>query len=232
MAYIDVKECRLEHEATREDAPAIYVIDMVGHRFQIDQCVEGVCSNVVSVPVSDWDDALTPWVAPGLYEGDADFGACADETLAQLVDEVIPTFEQAHGLRPSQRAVCGYSLGGLFSLYAFTHADAFASCAALSPSVWYEGWIDALSQIAGDFSERFAFLSIGKKEKRAMPAILHCVEDNVVRTSALLADLGCQTQVEIGPGNHMQHIPERMSAGLRAVDAFFGGDNPVEDSQV
>lgn len=60
-----------------------------------------------------------PCPAAGVRPGSPDFGGRAAETLAELVDVTIPAVEAARGLDPVCRAICGYSLGGLFSLYAF-----------------------------------------------------------------------------------------------------------------
>ena len=40
-----------------------------------------------------------------------------------------------------RRFLCGYSLAGLFALWAVYQTDFFAGTAAVSPSVWYPGWL-------------------------------------------------------------------------------------------
>lgn len=32
---------------------------------------------------------------------------------------------------------------------------------------------------------------------------------------------GCEVDVTVGPGNHMQHHTERLAAGLATLDAFL-----------
>ena len=172
----------------------------------------GLRSRVVSVSVEDWGDALTPWPAPALRPGEKDFGGQADETLASLAE----TLNGAPGLH----AICGYSLGGLFALYALAREPRFAACACLSGSVWYEGWVDWLRANAPDCAGRHAFFSVGKKEKRAGLPFRH-VEEDLAACAEILRAHGCRVDVALGPGNHMQHVTERLAAGLAALDAFL-----------
>ena len=66
----------------------------------------------------DWDSQLTPWPAPAAFRGNADFSGKADIFLDRLYSEVFPEVEKLTGV-PEFRGMAGYSLAGLFSLYAF-----------------------------------------------------------------------------------------------------------------
>lgn len=224
MKYIEPDHQLVHLGKTGSNAPVIYVIDMAEHPFDIDELANDSSCTIVKVCVRDWNASLTPWRAPGLYRGNEDFKGDAAITLAELVDEAIPSIEQAENLSPTKRAICGYSLGGLFSLYAFTHADEFSACACLSGSVWYEGWVDYMRQRAFDGTGRFAFLSIGSKEKHAAPKILHHVQDDMAACADILREHGCETQYVVGPGNHMSLVRERFDAGLSALDAYLSAD--------
>lgn len=187
----------------------IYVIDSPEHPLNVAAAAEGLRSRVVSVPVADWGDALTPWPAPALRPGEKDFGGRADGTLALLAD--------ALDRAPGPHAVCGYSLGGLFALYAFVREPRLAACACLSGSVWYEGWVGWLRENAPDCAGRYAYLSVGKKEKRAGLPFRH-VEEDLAACADILRGRGCTVDVTLGPGSHMQHVTERLAAGLAALD--------------
>ena len=193
----------------------IYVIDSPEHPLDVAAAAEGLRSRVASVPVAEWGDALTPWPAPALCPGEKDFGGCADETLAALAEELDKA--------PGPHAICGYSLGGLFALYAFAREPRFAACACLSGSVWYEGWVDWLRANAPDCSGRHVYFSVGKKEKRAGLPFRH-VEEDLASCAEILCDRGCEADVVLGPGGHMQHVTERLAAGLAALDAILTGD--------
>ena len=190
----------------------IYVIDSPEHQLDVATAAEGLRSRVASVPVADWADALTPWPAPALRPGEKDFGGRADETLASLA--------AALDKAPGPHAICGYSLGGLFALYAFVREPRLAACACLSGSVWYEGWVDWLRENAPDCAGRYAYFSVGKKEKRAGLPFRH-VEEDLAACEEILRAHGCRVGVTLGPGSHMQHVTERLAAGLAALDAFL-----------
>ena len=202
-------------------APVIYAVDSPERPFDIGGVAAGIACAIVTVPVANWNDNLTPWLAPGLYRGEPDFGGNAARTLAALCDRVIPAIEREAGLHPAKRAICGYSLGGLFALYAFTHCKHFDACACLSGSVWYEGWVEHLRALEVNGNGRFAYLSIGTKEKRAALAALKRVQDNMAQCADILRGRGCTVEYAIGPGNHLSFIPERFAAGLAALDAFL-----------
>ena len=203
-------------------ASVIYVVDSPEHPFEAAGPAAGIACTIVKIPIANWDDSLTPWPAPGLYRGEPDFGGNAARTLADLRDRVIPAVEREAGLQPNKRAICGYSLGGLFALYAFAHCTRFDACACLSGSVWYDGWVEHLRTLELDGAGRFAFLSVGTKEKRAALATLRRVQDNMEQCAAILRARGCEVEYALGPGNHMSFIPERFAAGLHALDAFLG----------
>ena len=192
----------------------IYVIDSPEHPLPVAEAAAGLSSEIMSVPVANWGDALTPWPAPALRPGEEDFGGRAEETLASLAE----LLDQASG----PHAICGYSLGGLFALYAFVREPRLSACACLSGSVWYEGWVDWLRANAPDCAGRSVFFSVGKKEKRAGLPFRH-VEEDLAACVDILRACGCEVAVRLGPGNHMQYVGERLAAGLSALDEAVAG---------
>ena len=144
MGYVELDAVHTYVGTGGAHAPIIYLIDSPDHPFDVAPLAQGRTCTIVTVPVASWNEALTPWPAAGLYREEPDFGGKAADTLDELLCIAIPAIEQQTGLSPTHRALGGYSLGGLFSLYAFTHCDAFCACACLSGSVWYEGWVDHL----------------------------------------------------------------------------------------
>lgn len=221
MSRIDQSACRIHTSQSGRTFPIIYVIDSPEHPFDVEPVASQLTSTLISVPVAEWNDSLTPWPAAGVYRGEPDFGGQAPQTLAELTGKVIPSIEQQSGLTPSARAICGYSLGGLFALYALTHCDSFVACACLSGSVWYEGWVDHLRNLQPQLTGSFAYLSLGTKERKAARPILKTVQDRMEECATILQDAGCQVDYRTGPGNHFQNIPERYKAGLESLDEFL-----------
>ena len=254
--------CVLQPNASHTEphsSSIIYVVNSAEHPFDIEKASVKCASTVISIPIADWNNALTPWPAPGFYENEPWFGGHGRETLEELTRRIIPAIEARLGAAPGienprlphlrkesdsiKRAICGYSLGGLFALYAFANDTRFDACASISGSLWYQGWMNYLNEktegiapstpVAADRFDgrgRYAFLSVGKKECKSGLPLFRCVEDNMHASADLLRAAGCQVDTAVGPGNHMQHIPERFEAALRALDAFCSSLSHKKDS--
>ena len=90
-----------------------------------------------AVKVDSWNRDLSPWPAPAVF-GNEDFGEGAAETLAFLLNNVVPA-----GKAPGAKTFLGgYSLAGLFALWAGYRTDRFDGIAAASPSIWFPGFVD------------------------------------------------------------------------------------------
>ncbi len=190
---------------------------MAGHPFDAASAAPRN-SDVLAVRFGDWDGALTPWKAAGLRDGDPEFGGHAGETLRRLVGEIIPEETERLGLSPSAYGIAGYSLGGLFSLYALARCGKFSAASSMSGSLWYEGWNEYLRGLDFCGSGKKAFLSLGDREECSKNPVLRSVRACTEETARILESKGCETRVSIGPGTHFQRIPERLKAGLAFLD--------------
>ena len=95
-----------------------------------------------AIPVKSWNDELSPWEAPAVW-GKESFSGKAADTLRFLTEQVIPTLKQQFALPENVRIILGgYSLAGLFALWASTQTALFSGVAAASPSVWFPGWME------------------------------------------------------------------------------------------
>lgn len=211
------------HPSTNPNAPVVYLIDSADHSLDLASAAETPLT-LVHVGVPSWNNDLTPWPAPALQPGAPSFGGDAASTLQSLVSTVIPQAETAAGLHPRGRAIAGYSLAGLFALYAFITCTTlrFDSATSLSGSLWYDGWLPHLERSTFDGTQRFAYLSLGTKEKRAANPRMRTVEEATQQTVQLLQAKGCRVTYAPGPGNHFQHVEERVGAGIQALADFWG----------
>jgi predicted alpha/beta superfamily hydrolase len=156
-------------------------------------------------PVEDWNRDLSPWPAAPVFGRDP-FSGGAERTLDNLRKHVLPAF--------CGKAVFlgGYSLAGLFSLWAAYQTAGFSSVCAASPSVWYPGWTEyAASHIPR--TERI-YLSLGDREERAKNRVLATVGDCIRAQYALLAEQGILSVLEWNPGNHFQDAEKRTAKGF------------------
>ena len=130
-----------------------------------------------AIPVESWNDALSPWKAPAVW-GKQGFGGNAGDTLRFLTEQVIPTLEQQFPLPENVKIILGgYSLAGLFALWASTQTDLFYGVAAASPSVWFPGWMEFEQQ--RPIQAQHVYLSLGDKEERTKNTIMAAVGDNI-----------------------------------------------------
>ena len=175
------------------------------------------CS-LLAFPAEDWDRDLTPWRAPGLRGKDPEFGGEAAAFLEVLL-RAMAEAEAALPVKPPAKLLMGYSLGGLFALWAGTRTDEFGLIASVSGSLWYDGWCEYLE--ANPCRAGKVYLSLGEREPKArnprMAQVGLCTE----RTEALLRASGAETTLEWNPGGHFNDPEARMA---KAVAALLKGD--------
>ena len=81
-----------------------------------------------AIPVKSWNDELSPWEAPAVW-GKESFGCNAADTLRFLTEQVVPTLKRQFYLPENIKIILGgYSLAGLFALWASTQTDLFYGC--------------------------------------------------------------------------------------------------------
>ena len=96
-------------------APIVYLLGDVADNFPV-QVPEGV--SLVNIGVDLWEENFSPWCAPRVFAKGPNFGDGAQKTLDTLINQVIPWAESELSEPPAYRALVGYSLAGLFSLWA------------------------------------------------------------------------------------------------------------------
>lgn len=169
----------------------------------------------VFIPVKDWFSDLTPWKVPPVW-GKQAFGDGAAQTLKILLEEEIPCLEDEYGKQEGRQYILsGYSLAGLFALWAGMETDFFCGIAAVSPSLWYPGWkkyMESHTPKAGAI-----YLSLGKKEEKVRNQIMKQVGDVVRMQHEQLKKAGIATALEWNEGNHFQDSEKRLAKGIAWV---------------
>ncbi len=170
--------------------------------------------NIALVAVSgfDWNRDLSPWPAQAVF-GNEDFGGQADAFLHALLGQ-IPEFEENARIKPLWRGIAGYSLAGLFAVYAAWRCDAFTRVASVSGSMWFDGWLSYALKTPLSAPLTHAYFSVGAKEKKTRNARMATVEDNTREMAALMRSRGVQSAFELNPGNHFADTDARMIRAL------------------
>ena len=200
-------------------APIVYLLGDVADNSPI-QVPEGVC--LVNVGVDLWEENFSPWCAPRVFAKGPNFGDGAQKTLDTLINQVIPWAESELTDPPAYRMLVGYSLAGLFSLWAglsqacITPIPTFQRIGAVSGSFWFPGLLDYVDQQlrGGAVSLTHAYLSLGDREARTPnPQIMH-VRENAELLASRFESAGLTSMFELNRGNHFQNVEGRMQKAL------------------
>lgn len=200
-------------------APIVYLLGDVADNSPV-QVPEGV--SLVNVGVDLWEENFSPWYAPRVFAKGPNFGDGAQKTLDTLINQVIPWAESELTESPAYRVLVGYSLAGLFSLWAgisqacITPALTFQRIGAVSGSFWFPGLLDYVDQQlrGGAVGLTHAYLSLGDREARTPnPQIMH-VRENAELLASKLENAGITSTFELNRGNHFQNVEGRMQKAL------------------
>ena len=145
---------------------------------------------LVLFPISSWDRDLTPWPAAPVFKNQH-LDGLASQTLSQLMNEYVPAYSDPANL------IAGYSLAGLFSLWAMTQTQVFQGAASCSGSLWYPDfaeWLESHPVHCGT-----VYLSLGDQEKKARNPLMASVEEKTDRVYGLIRSYARCT-FEMNPG--------------------------------
>lgn len=156
-----------------------------------------------AIKVQDWNRDLSPWPAPAVF-GKEDFGGAAADTLPEVL--------KCCTSRDKTYILGGYSLAGLFALWAACRTDVFSGVAAASPSLWFPGFTDYMQDHAVHADS--VYLSLGDKEEKTRNPVMATVGKRVREAHALLTRQGIDTTLEWNQGNHFKE------SDLRTAKAF------------
>lgn len=161
---------------------------------------------LVAIKVDNWNSDLSPWEAPAVF-GNESFGGKA----AAALDEVL----KLTGNPSKTYYIGGYSLAGLFAIWAAYQTDVFKGVAAASPSVWFPGFSDYMAE--RKICANSVYLSLGDKEEKTRNPVMATVGDNIRKAHELLKAQGVNTVLEWNPGNHFKDPDIRMAKGFEWV---------------
>ena len=166
---------------------------------------------LAAVQVENWNDDLSPWPAPPVW-GKQGFGGRAGDTLAWLA-QAVPSIRRQYSIKEDCKVVLGgYSLAGLFALWASTQTDLFYGIAAASPSVWFPSWMEFERQYP--MQTQRVYLSLGDKEECTKNTVMAVVGNNIRTLHSQLTARGTDCTLQWNSGGHFK------DADLRTAKAF------------
>ena len=170
--------------------------------------------SLVAFKIEDWNSELTPWEMP-LLRGKGNFGDGAAGTLEFIKNDLILAVSEYINIENKEikYILGGYSLAGLFSLWSGYQTDIFEGIAAVSPSVWYKGWIEYVA--AGKPLSEKIYLSLGDTEEKTKHQILSKIGDNIRKQHEILEKSeNVKTVLEWNEGNHFKNPDIRTAKGF------------------
>ena len=163
----------------------------------------GADFRLIAFKVDDWNRDLSPWEAPAVF-GKEGFGGGAAAALQKILE--------ACSDRSKAYYIGGYSLAGLFALWAAYRTDLFRGVAAASPSVWFPGFTDHMK--AHGIMSGHVYLSLGDREEKARNPVMASVGARIREAHAVLTAQGIDCALEWNEGNHFK------DADVRTAKAF------------
>ena len=153
----------------------------------------GVDFCLTALQVNDWNKDLSPWEAPAVF-GNETFGGGAADTLEAVLGICTNPDKTYY--------IGGYSLAGLFALWASYQTNLFKGVAAASPSMWFPGFVDYMKE--NEIKSSAVYLSLGDREEKTNNKVMSTVGDRIREAHDLLTERGINCTLEWNKGNHFK----------------------------
>lgn len=161
---------------------------------------------IVFFDTVEWAKALMPWQDEAVSRNE-EVGKHAQDTLVYIEESLVPWLHKRFGKLPC--IIGGYSLGGLFALWAARQSAAFCAVAAASPSLWIKGWADFADN--SSLNAQLAYVSLGDREEhcrnQCMARIGDCVRHEHLTLTEQIGTTA--TTLEWNNGGHFGEEAER-----------------------
>ena len=157
----------------------------------------------IATKVENWNDDLSPWKAPAVFKTE-DFCGGASKTLENIIALCADKNRKYY--------IGGYSLAGLFALWAACQTDIFSGVAAASPSVLFPGFIDYMKTYK--MKSQNVYLSLGDREEKTRNPVMAQIGNCIKEEYRCLLENGINCILEWNKGNHFKE------ADIRTAKAF------------
>ena len=175
---------------------------------------------LLSISDLNWNDDLSPWYLDPLFKKEPPFAGKADLYLETLLNKTLPETEEyitnVLHKKISYVALTGYSLAGLFALYAATKTSYFKRIVSASGSLWFPGFSDHLIQNGIFENIDRVYLSLGDREALTRHELMSQVKTETLKIYEYLKDrVDCI--FEENEGNHFKDEDLRVCKGIEYI---------------
>ena len=202
------------------NAPLIVFNTFEGDGEDVYQALENMgCTsfNLLVVGNIDWNHDMSPWYMHSIYSKEKSFSGGADEYMKLLIDEILPKAKELIEGEPKFTGIAGYSLAGLFAVYAMYKTDVFDRVASMSGSLWFSDFIEYCKRNEYKRLPDKIYFSLGDKEANTRNPVLKTVQDKTIELSEYFKILGSEVIFELNPGNHFTDTILRSAKGIKAI---------------
>ncbi len=162
----------------------------------------------------DWNQDMTPWDCPPLSRIDKPCTGGADEYLEILIRRIMPEVEKNIEGEPAWRGISGYSLAGLFAVYAIYQTDLFSRVASMSGSLWFPKIKEYIFSHDMRIRPDCMYFSLGDKECKSRNSYLKTVQDNTVEIQSFYEKQGIDSVFVQNQGGHYTGGVKRTADGI------------------
>ncbi len=174
--------------------------------------------NLAAFDVIDWNSQFSPWCAPAVL-GKDDFKGKGNETLKFLESEMIPEIKQI--FQKNDIYLAGYSLAGLFSLWALHESNLFDGAVCCSSSLWFDKW-DEYASSHKIKSPSKIYMSLGDREEKTKNKTMAKVGDRTRKQIEILSmeENAVKFHFEWNEGGHFENPSGRLAKGIAKIIAW------------
>ena len=172
---------------------------------------------LAAISCLDWNKDMSPWQNPPIYKNDTAFLGGADSYLDELKEKIIPSIRSYLSSEPAYIALAGYSLAGLFALYAAHKTSIFSRVASVSASLWYPRFAEYAKSTAFIKKPDYIYLSLGDTEAKTRNALLKTVQEKTEALYYYWQSRGIAISYELNKGNHFTNTTFRTARGIQQL---------------
>lgn len=165
--------------------------------------------------VTDWNAQFSPRTAPPVFGKDA-FSGKGNDTLRFLENGFLPEIKSK--FPESEVFLTGYSLAGLFSLWALYETDKFNGAVCCSSSLWFDKW-DEYASLHRIKSPSTIYMSLGDREEKTKNKVMSIVGDRTRRQAEILKEDPNVEKLffEWNEGGHFDEPLKRVAKGITRI---------------
>ena len=170
----------------------------------------------IAVGEKDWNDRLSPYPCERVFPRGASFGGQAAAFLSKIQTRLLHELALAEE-KPASIAIAGYSLAGLFALYAAFESDLFDTAVSCSGSLWFPGFVERYPLWNKNPNLTYVYLSLGEDEAKTKNPILATIQTKTEAFQAALKKRGIASDLTFHPGGHFANPSLRMVEALAKI---------------